>query len=171
MRRFFRPIGYFLYNLTSWLPHYQCGHIWVLPMAIRRLAGKMMFDECGKKTDIGRRIKISTHVSLGDNSGIGDASYFIGKVKIGKDVMIGPEVMFLAANHNHTSRDIPLNKQGSNSKGIIIDDDVWIGARAIILDGVHVKKGTIVGAGAVVSKSTDEYSIVVGCPAREVKRR
>ena len=163
--------GYILYVICSWMPHYQLGHTWIIPGVMRRLSGKLLFDKCGKKTDIGRNIKTSMHISLGNKSGIGDSCLIIGKVVIGDNVMIGPEVMFLAANHNYERKDIPMNKQGFSSKGIIVDDDVWIGARAIILDGVHIRKGTIVGAGSIVTKNTEEYSVVVGNPAKEKKRR
>ena len=170
-KRFRKIAGYVLYVLFSWMPHYQLGHTWLIPLLLRRVAGKILFDKCGKKADVGRKIKMSMNISLGNNSGIGDYSYFIGKVSIGNDVMIGPKVMFLAANHNFSRKDVPMNKQGDTKKGIIVDDDVWIGARSIILDGVHLRKGTIVGAGAVVTKDTEEYSIVAGCPAKKIGQR
>ena len=56
-------------------------------------------------------------------------------------------------------------------KQIIIEDHVWIGANAVIMPGVTLKKGTVVGAGSVVTKDTEEYSVVVGSPARKIRNR
>jgi acetyltransferase-like isoleucine patch superfamily enzyme len=56
-------------------------------------------------------------------------------------------------------------------KGIVIEDDVWIGAGARILDGVTIARGSVIGAGSVVTKSTQPYSIVVGVPAKIVSSR
>lgn len=64
-----------------------------------------------------------------------------------------------------------MNLQGKIEKGIIVEEDVWIGARAIIVDGVKIKKGTIVAAGAIVTKDTEENTIVGGNPAKIIKVR
>lgn len=171
MRRLFQLVGYFLYNLTSWLPRYQCGHIWIIPKKIRQVAGCLLFVECGKNINIGRKCKMSFNIKLGNKSSIGDNSYLQGNIRIGNNVMIGPQVMAIAENHNFSDIDIPMNRQGKTRKGIIIEDNVWIGARAIILDGVRIKKGTVVGAGSVVTKSTSENSVVGGAPAKFIKKR
>lgn len=65
----------------------------------------------------------------------------------------------------------PIYLQGVSAKGIIIEDNVWIGAGAKILDGVVLREGTVVGAGSVVNKSTEAYSVVVGIPARTIRVR
>lgn len=172
MKKIIKGLGYALYLLIGqWLPHYIAGHTCIISKFIRKISAKMFFDKCGKNVDLGRKVKLSTKIQIGNNSGIGDNNYFIGKVIIGNDVMIGPQVMFIASNHNYKDKTIPMNKQGTNSKGIFIDDNVWIGARAIILDGVHIKSGTIVGAGAIVTKDTEENSIVGGNPAKIIKYR
>ena len=75
-----------------------------------------------------------------------------GPLKIGKDVMIGPDVMIFTQNHKHDRLDIPMRLQTDPKRPVVIGDDVWIAARAIILPGVTVHKGAIVGAGAVVTK-------------------
>jgi len=67
--------------------------------------------------------------------------------------------------------DTPIREQGSTMKGIAISDDVWIGAGCRILDGVEIGKGSIIGAGTVLTKSVPEYSIVVGIPGKVIKRR
>ncbi len=172
MKKALSIFGYLIYLLFgSWMPHYFMGYTFKIPKYIRIISSKLLFQKCGKNVDIGRKVKLNTHISIGDNSGIGDNSFFSGTTSIGNDVMIAPECMFIASNHNFSRTDIPINKQGSNSKGIKIDDDVWIGARSIILDGVHIKKGTIIAAGAVVTKDTEEYSVVGGNPAKIIKKR
>ena len=171
MRRALQLIGYLLYNLTSWLPHYQCGHVWILSKKIRQIIGRLLFAKCGRNVDIGRRCKMSFDIKLGSRSSIGDNSYLQGNIQIGDDVMIAPQVMFIAGNHNFSNLDIPMNRQGDSEKGIIVEDNVWIGARAIILDGVRIRKGTVIGAGSVVTKSTEENMIVAGTPAKIIKKR
>ena len=172
MKKIIKILGYFLYVfIGSWLPHYFYGYTFKISKYIRILSSKMLFNKCGKQVDIGRKVKLNSKIDIGDYSSIGDYSFISGRIVIGKNVMIAPYVMLIASNHNYDRKYIPMNKQGERSKGIIIEDDVWIGARAIILDGVHIRKGTIVGAGAVVTKDTDEYSVIGGNPAKLIKKR
>lgn len=153
------------------MPHYQLGHTWVIPKILRQISAKLMFKECGVNVDIGRFCKLSFKIKLGNKSSIGDNSYIQGEVLIGNNVMIGPQVMFIASNHNYSNIEIPMNRQGATQKGIIVEDDVWIGARSIILDGVVIRKGTIVAAGSIVTKDTEPYSIIGGNPAKIIKKR
>ena len=77
-----------------------------------------------------------------------------------------------ARNHAFDRTDIPMNQQGfTPEKPIVIEDDVWIGARVIILPGVHIGTGAVVGAGAVVTKDVPDYAVVGGNPARILKMR
>lgn len=172
MKSIKKGLGYLLYILLgSWLPHYQLGYSWKISKIIRAVTGKLLFEYCGKKVDIGRRIKLSGQISLGDGSGIGDFCHIQGKISIGKNVMIAPECVFLAETHKFNDINVPMNQQGKEYKEIIIDDDVWIGYRSIILQGVRIGRGSIIGAGAVVTKSVPEYAIVAGVPAKIIKYR
>lgn len=172
MNRIRKGLGYFLYAiLGSWLPHYQMGYTWKLAGFIRRLSGRLLFDNCGRKTDIGRKVKFSGKISLGDRSGIGDGCHFQGKVSIGNDVMIAPECVFLADFHNIEAINIPMNQQGVTMSEICVENDVWIGYRSIVLPGVKLGQGCVVGAGAVVTKSVPPYGIAVGVPAKVIKYR
>lgn len=96
----------------------------------------------------------------------------MSEVVIGNKVMFGPEVVVVGGGHNvHVVGAFMADvreKTGNEDLGVIIEDDVWVGARALILRGVHVGRGAIVGAGAVVTKSVPPYSIVAGSPARVV---
>ena len=89
---------------------------------------------------------------------------------MGNHVMIAANVVLRAANHG-VARGIPMKRQGSISGEIQIEDDVWIGSNAVITADVVLARGTVVGAGAVVTHSTEPYSIVAGVPARKIGER
>lgn len=110
---------------------------------------------------IGDNCSINTNVQLGAADGM---------LIIGNNVMIGPNVVIRASNHG-TSRATSMRFQPHFFGKIFIEDDVWIGSNAVILSGVTLAKGTVVGAGAVVTKSTESYSIVGGVPARKINER
>ena len=95
-----------------------------------------------------------------------------GRVIIGNNVMMGPDVCIYVRNHAFDRTDIPMNMQGfAPEKPVVIEDDVWIGARVIILPGVHIGTGAVIGAGAVVTKDVPDYAVVGGNPARILKMR
>lgn len=94
-----------------------------------------------------------------------------GGIEIGSNVLIAARVSMFAANHIFTDPDKPIGSQGETLKGIIVEDDVWIGSGAIILDGVKVGRGSVIGAGAVVKYDVPEFSIVGGVPAKIIGRR
>lgn len=86
--------------------------------------------------------------------------------------MMGPECVILTENHRFDSIDVPMIEQGyTGQEPVTIDDDVWIGRRVIILPGVHIHQGAIIGAGAVVTKDVQPFSVVAGNPARIIKMR
>ena len=97
--------------------------------------------------------------------------YGDGGVTIGREVSIATKTTIVAANHNFSDVSTPIKSQGSTSKGIVIGDDVWLGANVVVLDGVDIGKGAIVAAGAVVSKNVEPYSIVGGVPAKVIGSR
>ena len=108
---------------------------------------------------------------IGDYSGIGMNS-LVGTVKIGRDVMIGEKLIAISRSHNFTDIHIPMRKQGwKPDQPIIIEDDVWIGSRVTILPNIRIGKGSIVGAGAVVTKNVPSYSIVAGNPSKIIGKR
>lgn len=127
---------------------------------------------------IGRNVTINHNVTIwGDNVFIGDFTQInpgvciYGNVQIGAYVMIGPNCMIAGANHSYETLDIPMRFQGGNSKGILIEEDVWIGANCVILDGITIGKGSVIGAGSIVTKNIPPYSIVIGNPAKIIKSR
>lgn len=127
---------------------------------------------------IGRNTMLSCKggdIFVDEHSNIGANCYIISETKfnLGKYVFIaGNSYLIAGGNHTYKSRDIPIMFQPSVSKGgVTIEDDVWLGAGVIVLDGVKIKKGAIIGAGSLVNKDIDEYSIAVGSPAKVIKSR
>ena len=124
-------------------------------------------------------VEISKNVRIGNGADISIGNYVhiregccLANVDIHNYVMIAPEVVFLDIGHNYEDPTRPMMFQGSRTyPKTVIEDDVWIGCRAIIMHGVRIKKGAIVAAGAVVTKDVDEYSIVGGNPARVIRKR
>lgn len=112
-------------------------------------------------------------IKAGKNLGVSNFSFLAGQggLVIGDNVRIGPHVVIYASNHIFTNPRIPIVEQGMSCKGITIEDDIWIGAGAVILDGVSIGKGSVIGAGTVVTKDIPPYSIAVGVPARVIKKR
>ncbi len=93
-----------------------------------------------------------------------------GGIVIGDNVYTAPHVQILAVNHVYDDASRPINDQGITAQGIAIEDDAWIGAGAIILDGVHIGRGAVVGAGAVVTHDVPSHTVVGGNPARVIKK-
>jgi|SRR5579884_4001374 len=141
--------------------------------AIRAFILKRLFKTFGRQVNIEPKV-IFYNISeseIGDYSGIGMYSY-VGTVKIGRDVMIGEELVAISRNHEYSNKDIPMRLQGfQKDQPIIIEDDVWIGTRVIILPGIRIGKGSIVGAGSVVTKDVPPYTIVAGNPAIAIRKR
>jgi acetyltransferase-like isoleucine patch superfamily enzyme len=116
---------------------------------------------------------VGAGVRMGSNSAV-DAYSFIGAsgfVDIGKDVIMGQHVSFHAENHNYDRTDIPIKHQGTHRQGIVIEDDCWVGSNVIFLDGVHVGRGCVIGAGSVVRGRIPPYTVAAGVPARALKSR
>lgn len=83
---------------------------------------------------------------------------------------MGPECMIFTSNHG-IKKDELIIKQENTIENVIIEDDVWIGSRSIILPGVRIQKGSVIAAGSIVTKSVDSYAIVGGNPAKVIKYR
>jgi maltose O-acetyltransferase len=141
---------------------------------VRASCCKRIFKKCGKNINVekGAFFGYGNEIEIGDNSGLGMNCRIYGPVIIGNDVMMAPDVIILTANHNFSIIDIPMRLQGkSDTKPVIIQDDVWIGIRSIIMPGVIVSKGSIIAAGSVVTKNVPEYTIVGGNPAKVLRKR
>jgi acetyltransferase-like isoleucine patch superfamily enzyme len=111
-------------------------------------------------------------VTIGDSTYIGPRSIIGGAapIIIGKKCQIGANVSFIAENHDFDGSE-DISAQGVNRRGIHIGDDCWFGNNVTVLDGVHIGKSCVIGAGAVVTKSFPDHSVIVGVPAKLIRMR
>lgn len=112
-------------------------------------------------------------IELGDLISIGPFCFFASKggIRVGSGVSIGSGTHLMAGGHVAEDPDAPVLTQARTAVGITIEDNVWIGSGAKVLDGVTIGRGGIVAAGAVVSKDVPAYTVVMGNPARVVEKR
>ena len=136
----------------------------------------------GGNIQIGNNCIISTGAQLLTHGGsikIGNSTtinpmcviYGQGGTEIGDNVRIAAHTVIVPSNHIFTDINQPIYKQGLSKKGIIIKDDVWIGAGVKVLDGVTIGEGCVIGANSVVTHSLEPYGVYVGVPAKLIKSR
>ena len=141
---------------------------------LRRLVGGALLDYIGPNVNIEKGADFGTgkDISIGKNSDLGINCKVRGPLEIGEDVMMGPNCIIITSSHNHSDISKHMIYQGDTvPQKVTIEDDCWIGFNVIILPGVRIGKGSIIGAGAVVTKDIPPYSIAVGVPAKVIKSR
>jgi maltose O-acetyltransferase len=113
------------------------------------------------------------NICIGDDVRIHPMSYLdgAGGICIGSHVGIAAGVRLYSVNHRYKDPTRLYSAQGYNLATIVVEDDVWIGTNAIVVAGVRLRRGTVVAAGAVVTKDTEPYSVVGGIPARLIGQR
>ena len=109
-------------------------------------------------------------VVIGDHTRIGLHNTVIGPVKIGNHVNLAQGITVTALNHNFADANKRIDEQGVSTNPVTIEDDVWIGANAVILPGVTIGNHCVVAAGAVVTKDVPPHSLVAGVPAKVIKQ-
>ena len=117
--------------------------------------------------DYGNGLTIGEHSSIGPYGYVGCS----GKIVIGKNVMFGPKCSLFAENHVFSDTESSIKSQGVQQKGITIEDDCWIGSNVTILDGVTIGKGSVIGAGTLVTKDIPTGSIVVDKREKLIRNR
>lgn len=112
-------------------------------------------------------------IRVGRNSYVGPQAILRGDggLEIGENALISPQVVMMSAEHIFADPSVPIYQQGETRRGIMIEDDVWIGAGAKVLDGVRIGHGAVIGAGAVVTRDVPPLAVAVGVPARVLKLR
>lgn len=146
----------------------------VSPWFVRNLIWRLALKECGDGVFFDHKvyIKFPWLVSIGSDVSVNRGVEFYSglregsRISIGSNVRLAPNVRFHAAGHDPD--DDRLTDIGAD---IFVEDDVWIGAGSIILQGVRVGRGAVVAAGSVVSKDVPEYAIVGGVPAEVIRQR
>lgn len=168
-----RPRGRWLhraiYRLSTW-PRLD---------SVKRLRGwhyRSLLERAGKGLRVAQGVRINNPslVSVGDNVYLGDGVQLYAwneRIIIGSNVLVAAGVRMITRKHGFGDIDRPISDQGYTNAPIIVEDDVWIGFQAVILPGVTLGRGSIVGAGAVVTRDVEPYSIVGGVPARTIRRR
>ena len=141
------------------------------------LGRRFIASSCIERNAIGiiQRTVIKTHapgavIEIGDCSGISGGTIAAWKsIKIGSHVLIGSGAMIIDSDSHSLDWEKRRRGEASHTRPIVIEDDVFIGARAIILKGVTIGRGAIIGAGAVVTSDIPAWSVAVGNPAKVVK--
>ena len=126
---------------------------------------------CGDACRIAAESMVWGHVHMGSECTVNSYTVIAGNIRMGDMVRIASNTSIFGFNHGHEDVEKPFCRQKCTSKGIVIEDDVWIGANVVIVDGVHVGAHTILAAGAVVTKDIPPYSIAGGNPARVIRDR
>jgi len=131
------------------------------------MIGPYSVVRAGMLSNLGAGVRMGKNSAMDSYSCIGAA----GPVTIGENVIMGQHIAFHAENHNYERVDIPIKHQGTRRKGIVIEDDCWVGSNTTFLDGAHVGRGCVIAAGSLVRGEIPPYSIVVGAPARVLRSR
>jgi acetyltransferase-like isoleucine patch superfamily enzyme len=160
-------------RLLAWILRAIPNVLW--PCKVFLIKGSL--KRVGARFRVGPNSQLYDHrlIEIGNNVFLGDGTIIacVVPVRIGDNVMFGPQVMIMAGDHNFSQVGKPMAyvHHGGKNIPIVIENDVWIGSRAIILKGVTVSEGSVVGAGSVVTKSTLPYSVNVGYPSRPKRCR
>lgn len=143
-------------------------------MWVRKTLARQFFKGMGTDVKVHKLVHLGAgqDIEIGDYSSINIHCRIACDTKIGDDVMLGPEVTVLSSSHEFRRSDISMREQGETvRRPVVIGNDVWIGTRAVILPGVTIGDHAIVGAGAIVTKDVEAWSIVGGNPAKLIRFR
>ena len=150
------------------IPGYKLGY------KFRYFCCKHIFKSIGKNVLIKKNAYFGdgTKVQIGNNSQIGINCIMDNDVIIGNDVTMGPDCIIYTSSHEYKDLSIPINQQGEKPhRLVIIGNNVWLGARRIILPGVKIGDNVIVGANTVVTKDVPDNVVFCGSAGRVVKIR
>jgi len=163
----------FYYLILKQLPSRNSPYAYIVK--IRSFICGFLFKHIGENVNIQKGVYFGKgdKITIGDFSGIGENSILgqTDEIIIGNNVMIGPQLLVLTQNHNFEDRIQLIRLQGGKTKPVQIGNNVWIGARVTILPGVTVGEGSVIAAGAVVTKNISPFTVVGGVPAKKIKDR
>ena len=107
----------------------------------------------------------------GNNVSIGSGSHIIGHIEMGDDIRVAQNVVIVSNYYGIKGKGLFLEQKGYSKGKILIDNGVWVGANSVILSGVHIGEGACIGAGSVVTRDVEPYTVVAGNPAKLIKHR
>lgn len=169
--RFSRGIGRLLYAVASHLPSSD-ARIRVGQRAFRAFCARLIMASCGARVNVERGAQFASDVVLGHDSALGLRAYIEEGTVIGSFVMMGADCAVFTRNHRFDRADIPMCRQGDTPvRPVIIGDDVWLGARVILLPGTVIGHGAVIGAGSVVAGEIPSMAVAAGNPARVLRMR
>lgn len=171
LKRIFFLVAY--YYFARLLPEHQMPR-GMLFAKLREWTARPLLRHCGKNVGINRNAHFGRgdQFSLGDNSSLGYNARIVGDVSLGNDVGLAHNVFITASGRKFDGTDMPIVFQGKTEDDpVVVEDNCIIFAEVIILPGVRIHSGSVIGAGAVVSRDVPPNSIVAGNPARVVKFR
>lgn len=134
----------------------------------RAYCAKHIAKSMGENCNIEKGCTIGRNVAIGDNSGIGVNCLVQGSTIIGDNVIMGPECMIYTVNHSFNKETLKYEGETDRSP-VRIGNNVWIGARCILLPGITIGDGATVGAGAIVTRDIPAYTLAAGNPAKVIK--
>lgn len=159
--------------LEQWLQPFIAWIPGITGFAIRYLFYKLIFNHLGGFCYIapGVTMQRSYCIRAGKRIAVNRGTILDGKgnLQIGDNVLISPHVVITSSQHSFHRADLPMILQTETNKEVVIGNDVWIGANAVILPVVHIGDRVIIGAGAVVTHDIQSHCIAVGVPARVIK--
>lgn len=139
---------------------------------------KIFCDKSSEVKIVGSHISFGSFIIANDNGKILIEDSFIGRnciisakeqISIGKNCQIAEMVVIRDQNHKFENLNIPIKDQGFDTAPIIIENNVWIAAKATILKGVTIRKNSVVGAHSLVNSNIDSNSVYAGIPAKKIK--
>jgi|TARA_B110000305_G_C19393866_1_gene616368 maltose O-acetyltransferase len=139
---------------------------------LRRWICRFIFKKIQNNCVIKRGVYFGTgyNIIIGENSQLGENCRIPNNIIIGDNVMMGFEGLYLGVKHKTSDLNIPFINQGyENVDPITIKDNVWIGARVIVLPGIKIEKNCIIAAGSILTKDTKPNSVYAGVPAKKIK--
>ncbi len=163
------------YGILYWVPSARFPG-WKIIRKLKALALHTVNNGISKESHIGHKAYIGTgsKLTIGNLSSLGDRfKMHQTKIDIGDYVMMAQDVLIIGGGHRNDDISVPMISQGNlETSSLTIGDDVWIGARAIIVaKNYAIGKGAIIGAGAVVTKEIPPYAVVAGNPAKIIRFR
>jgi maltose O-acetyltransferase len=171
MKRKFALLLYYLFAKrfpTQPVPGWKFGY------TLRRKLVSIFAEKCGRNAIIKQNAYLGSALGLklGNNTQIGANSRIGPHVTLGNDVVMGPDVVLMTTSHAFDDLNLPIRLQGSLAiRPIVVEDDVWLGTRVVVLPGVCIGKGSVIGANSLVTKNVPPYSVWGGIPAKHIRYR